>query len=80
MPRENASAKARRYLGEGRVVIETVSRRTVVASVRGDGRRYRCTYRDGLWSCTCPARSDGCAHLLATRLVVVVDLPREVWP
>ena len=37
MPRENASAKARRYLAEGRAAILEVSTATIAAAVRGDG-------------------------------------------
>ena len=34
---------------------------------------YHLGYSRGAWWCTCPARST-CAHLLAARLVVAVDL------
>lgn len=74
MPRENASAKARRYLCEGRVVLHRVDRIRVVASVRGDGTIHRVAYSRRAWTCTCPARTAACAHLLAVRLVVAVDL------
>lgn len=74
MARENAAAKARRYLTEGRVILERVTPVMVVAAVRGDGTVHRCAYLDHRWSCTCPVPSDQCAHLLAVRLVVAVDL------
>lgn len=74
MARENAAGKARRYLTEGRVIVERVTQKIVVATVRGDGTVHRCVYLAGAWSCTCPVRSDQCAHLLAVRLVVAVDL------
>lgn len=72
--RENAALKARRYLTEGRVIVHRVTPSLVVASCRGDGTMHRCRYEAGIWSCTCPVRSNGCAHLLAVRLVVAVDL------
>ena len=80
MTRENASAKASRYLAEGRVIVELVDpqRHVVRALVRGDGHLHHVKY-DPLvaWSCTCPARSQtGCSHLLAVRRVVAVDLGR----
>lgn len=74
MARENAEGKARRYLGEGRVVVQRVARDRVVATCRGDGCVYRVVYWRRTWSCDCPARSDRCAHLLAVRRVVAVDL------
>lgn len=74
MTRETAAAKATRYLGEGRLVVERVERNRVAATCRGDGTRYRIRYQWGRWECSCPARTDGCAHLVAVRLVVAVDL------
>lgn len=67
--RENAASKARRYLVEGRVVIEIAGRAGVVALVRGDGTHHRVSYDRGGWYCTCPARGR-CAHLLAVGLIV----------
>lgn len=74
MPRENAEAKGRRYLTEGRVVLRTVNRHTVEAWVRGDGAVWRVSWtrRDG-WSCPCPARGARCAHRIAVGLVVAVE-------
>ena len=72
--RENAAGKARRYLVEGRVILHRVDRHRVEATCRGDGTVHRSTYRHGSWSCTCPARTATCAHLLAVRLVVAVDI------
>ena len=66
--RENAEAKGRRYLLEGRLVIEQVNSRQVVASCRGAGRVYQVTCRRGAWACTCPALGR-CAHLVALQLV-----------
>lgn len=74
MVRESAPVKARRYLTEGRVIVSRVSSSLVVASCRGDGAIHRVTYTAGMWRCTCPVRTDQCAHLLAVRLVVAVDL------
>ena len=76
MPRENAEAKARRYLGQGRLRIHTVSDRYVGAVCRGDGELYLLTGDEESWSCSCPAVSDRCAHLLALRLVTTRPLPQ----
>lgn len=74
MPRENAAAKARRYLTEGRVILTNVSDGHVVASVRGEGAIYISTYAYGTWRCSCPAHSDGCCHLRALRLVTAPEV------
>lgn len=72
--RENAAAKARRYLVEGRVLVERVDRHLVIATARGDGAVHRCTWTPARgWSCSCPARGR-CCHLLAVGLVTAVDL------
>ena len=74
MVRESASVKARRYLVEGRLVLDHVSEGSVRAHVRGDGHIWKAVYDGGAWFCDCPARSDQCAHLHALRLVVAVDI------
>lgn len=69
MTREGADAKARRYLTEGRVIVQVVSPiHGVLAQVRGDGAVHRVTLTSGGWHCTCPA-VHGCSHLLAVGLV-----------
>lgn len=76
MTRENAAAKGRRYLVEGRLTVRQVDRtRGVLAHVRGDsGLTYRCEWAPDLgWLCNCPARTSACAHLVALRLVTVVN-------
>ena len=70
--RESAAAKARRYLGEGRLTVEFAVGREIRASCRGG----RAVYALGLdsergWWCSCPARGIGCAHLRALELVTV---------
>jgi hypothetical protein len=74
MPRETAREKADRLLLEGRVVLTIVDPHTVRARVRGEGHIYKTEYAHGVWSCNCPARSDGCSHLHAVRRVVAVDV------
>ena len=75
MARENAEAKGRRYLAEGRLELVRVDFDTerpvpIAALCRGDGREYRLLYRAGDgWSCDCEARGR-CAHLVALGLVV----------
>jgi uncharacterized Zn finger protein len=69
-PRENAEAKGRRYLGEGRLTVTGVSAGRVEAECRGFGAAYRVGWNSDGWRCNCPARSL-CAHLVALMLVVV---------
>lgn len=71
--RENAAAKARRYLAEGRVILTRVSDRVVSARVPGDGAIYDVVYVRGRWSCTCPALTNQCAHCRAVRLVTAPE-------
>jgi uncharacterized Zn finger protein len=68
--RENAEARGRRYLVEGRLVVRLVDGRRNVAEVRGSGEVHRVEYQPGGWSCSCPALSR-CAHLVALQLVTV---------
>ena len=73
--RENAATKARRYLTEGRLIVSHARPQTAVrATCRGDGTVYRLGWDGHTWWCTCPARTDQCAHLRAVRLVTAPDL------
>lgn len=74
MPRETARIKADRLLLEGRLVIVEAGRHGVVARVRGEGAIHDARFQFGAWSCSCPARTDACSHLIALRRVVAVDL------
>ena len=74
MPRENAEAKAKRYLAEGRVVVVSVSDNRLLARVRGDGSVWLVMFEGGVWFCPCPARTDQCSHLRALRLITAVGL------
>ena len=76
MTRENAYSKARRYLVEGRVIVTRVSDRIVAARVRGDGAIYDSMWQAGVWSCSCVARTDQCAHLRALRLITAPEATR----
>jgi len=69
MTRESMTAKASRYLSEGRLVVTEVVGDRVTAWCRGDGEVYQLGHdlAQG-WHCGCPARRD-CAHLTALRLV-----------
>ncbi|MDP8975748.1 MAG: hypothetical protein M3N28_05145 [Actinomycetota bacterium] len=72
--RESAALKGRRYLTEGRVILERVDRHAVVATARGDGHVYRCGWSPlSGWHCTCAARGR-CSHLVALGLVTAVDI------
>jgi len=68
--RENAQAKSRRLLIEGRVVITEARGRSVRAEVRGDsGETYEVAHElDGRWLCACIARGN-CSHVQAVQLV-----------
>jgi len=74
--RENAAAKAVRYLGQGRIVIREVSPVHVSATARGDGAIHRLGFNRGRWWCSCPAHTPACSHLRALRLVTAPDLDR----
>ncbi len=72
---ENAQAKGRRYLTEGRLIIDLVrggGRPLIAARARGQGAEYRLGFTDGRWYCTCPARSV-CAHLVSLQLVTTTN-------
>jgi uncharacterized Zn finger protein len=69
--RENAEARGRRYLTEGRLTLRHVAVDGVAAIVRGDGAWHRAGYAEGRWYCTCPAVTVNCSHLVALRLVTV---------
>ena len=72
MTRETATNKARRYLGEGRLLVYAVSGDFVSATCRGDGEIHRLGHDPGRgWFCSYAARTDQCAHLTALRLVAV---------
>lgn len=68
MPRENAEAKGRRYLLEGRLLVELVDAQAIRARCRGNGKVYRLGYDAERWYCDCPAIG-ACSHLVALRLV-----------
>jgi len=73
MSREDAQTKGRRLLTEGRLVVEAVDGRKVIASCRGDsGAEYKLGWdpRTRSWRCMCEARSR-CSHLYALQLVTV---------
>jgi hypothetical protein len=76
--RENAEAKARRYLAEGRVRVIACDEAagTIVAEVRGNGAIYAAGHGPKGWACECDAKSKSCAHILALKLVTVLE-PRE---
>lgn len=71
--RENAEAKARRYLGEARLTVRRITEQSVHATGRGSGAVWDVTWSVGAgWRCRCPARG-ACAHVRALQSVVVVD-------
>jgi hypothetical protein len=62
--RQNAQAKGRRYLTEGRLVITHADGDRVRATCRGDGCVYELEVKGEDRACTCPAMGR-CAHLIA---------------
>jgi uncharacterized Zn finger protein len=72
MARENVDAKGRRYVVEGRLLIERVNDARIDAKCRGNGEVWRVGYdgTQGRWMCNCPAIGR-CAHLVALQLVTV---------
>ena len=72
--RENAAVKGRRYVAEGRLIVELVANGEVRARCRGDGALYNLGFHGGRWACDCPALGR-CSHRVALGLVVAP--PRE---
>lgn len=68
--RENAQAKGRRYLTEGRLYVRVAGPGGIRALCRGQGEVWQVGYEHGSWFCTCPARGT-CSHLVALQLVTV---------
>jgi hypothetical protein len=66
--RENATAKAARYLTEGRVTITAAGEGYARALVRGDGAVYQVADGRTGRRCSCSARTL-CSHLRAVGLV-----------
>jgi uncharacterized Zn finger protein len=64
MTRESAEIKGRRYLLDGRLVVELAQPGYFRATVRGGGQIHCVSFGRGGWHCTCPARGM-CAHLVA---------------
>ena len=75
--REPVVDKAARYLTEGRLLVIEVAVDRIAALCRGDTGLYSLGYAAGDWACDCPARTRGCSHLRALRLVIVAD-PRHL--
>jgi hypothetical protein len=67
---ETIDQKARRYLTEGRLVVELVNGDEIRARCRGGGAVYELGLEAGEWWCGCAARGR-CAHLTALQLVTV---------
>ena len=67
---ENAAAKGRRYLIEGRLLVTHVDGYVIRARCRGSDTIYHLGYEWNRWHCDCPARGT-CAHLHALQLVTI---------
>ncbi len=79
MSREDVLSKAKRYVGEGRLLVHAVGDKSIRGTCRGLGKTYRCGWDsdgawDGGWFCTCPSRSR-CSHVLALQLVTQAGGP-----
>ena len=77
--RETVRDKAARYLLEGRIILTTVEDRHVRARVRGEGSLYDTGWIGGQWFCSCPARGDNCAHVVALKRCTAPDLTPPPW-
>jgi uncharacterized Zn finger protein len=69
----SAEDKARRYLTEGRLVLERVAGAEIRARCVGDeGDSYELAWdaKARSWRCSCPAFGKRCAHVLALARVV----------
>jgi hypothetical protein len=73
--REGAPTKARRYITEGRLTIQSIHAGRIWAECRGDGAVYVLGFAHHRWHCSCPCRTADCCHLYALRLVT--DRPGE---
>ena len=72
MTRESIESKARRYLGEGRLVVTRVLGDQVDAVCQGKTGTYDLGHSPGRgWWCSCPVRTDRCSHLAALWLVTI---------
>jgi uncharacterized Zn finger protein len=68
MSREPATAKAKRLLGEGRVMVLEARGRFIRAYVRGDsGAHYEVIHDRGAWACPCACIGE-CSHVKALQL------------
>jgi hypothetical protein len=78
LSRENAQAKGRRYIGEGRLVISELDEDAgvVQADCRGDGAIWTLGHDERGWWCSCPALGR-CAHLYALGLVTALEPRKE---
>lgn len=75
MTRESTTAKASRYLSEGRITVVRVDGDIADAVVRGDSGEHHVGHDPARgWHCTCPARGR-CSHVAALKLVTT--RPRE---
>jgi hypothetical protein len=68
--RESAERKGRRYLTEGRLIVERVDVIGIRATCTGGGAIYSLGHEHERWHCDCPAVGR-CAHLVALMLVTV---------
>jgi hypothetical protein len=67
--RESATEKGRRYVGEGRLMLDIVSADAIRGSCRGSGTVHRVTWTpEDSWACSCEAKTR-CSHLVAVQLV-----------
>ena len=71
--RESAERKGRRYLTEGRLIVQRVDASGIRATCRGGGAGYSLGYENGRWNCQCPALGR-CAHLCALMSVTVREV------
>lgn len=71
---EAQEAKARQYLAEGRLRVDYYWRGRAQFILDGSAGSY-VTRFDGIWRCTCPARTSECVHVIACKLVCPLRAP-----
>jgi uncharacterized Zn finger protein len=61
--------KAAFYLTEGRIKAVAVSESAGVFHAQGSGKEPYVVRFNGTWACTCPARVERCAHIVAVQTI-----------
>lgn len=68
-PSKSVVAKAHKYLESGRICVESVDPPRARAQGSSDSA-YAVTCSAGVWTCSCPAQVNWCAHALAVSWIL----------